>query len=210
MTVGAAAGEDNESGKVARRKPKRVDRPPSPSKRHNGVLRALAAQEPGISLETITHQLIKRCGVKVSTLTVRRTLATAGIVRIGPARRAVAAERAAGPQRYGDSEAHRREAIGRDSACCLTDAEWALVADLFERSAGIRGSPAQVDRRVLVEACCYVLRTGCAWRLLPKEFSAWTTVHKSFARWAAAGRFGRHIGLMGLAGRSAYPHRPTG
>lgn len=182
-------GEASGASKDARRKPKRVGRPPSLNKRHIRVLRSLAVQEPGTSLEAITRQLAERCGVKVSTLTVRRALAAAGIVRVKPARRAVSAERAASPRRYGYTAAHRREAIGRDYASCLTDAEWALVADLFERPAGTRGTPAQLERRVLVEACCYVLRTGCAWRLLPKGFPAWTTVYKSFARWAAAGRF---------------------
>jgi putative transposase len=49
--------------------------------------------------------------------------------------------------------------------------------------------PPRLERRSLVDACCYVLRTGCAWRLLPKSFPAWTTVYKSFSRWAAQGAF---------------------
>lgn len=32
-------------------------------------------------------------------------------------------------------------------------------------------------------------RTGCVWRLLPTGFPAWTSVYKSFERWAAADRF---------------------
>lgn len=85
--------------------------------------------------------------------------------------------------------AHRREVAGSGYGCCLTDAEWALVADLFEHRAGGRGMPPQLDRRTLVDACCYVLRTGCAWRLLPRSFPAWPTVYKSFSRWAAQGVF---------------------
>ena len=78
--------------------------------------------------------------------------------------------------------AHRREAAGSGYGCCLTDAEWALVTDLFEHRAGGRGMPPQLDRRTQVDACCYVLRTGCAWRLLPGSFPAWPTVYKSFSR----------------------------
>jgi putative transposase len=70
----------------------------------------------------------------------------------------------------------------------LTDAEWALVADLFERD-GQRGAPARYERRHMVNACCYALRTGCAWRLLPKTFPPWQATYKSFSRWAAAGVF---------------------
>ena len=52
----------------------------------------------------------------------------------------------------------------------LTDAEWELVADLFERLPGQRGMPVHYSCRDLVNACWYVLRTGCAWRLLPETF----------------------------------------
>ena len=77
-------GEVDNGGKAPRRKAKRVGRPPALNKRHIGVLRTLATQEPGASLEAITHQLAERCGVKVSTLTVRRALAAASIVRVRP------------------------------------------------------------------------------------------------------------------------------
>lgn len=70
----------------------------------------------------------------------------------------------------------------------LTDVEWNLIADLFERKGG-RGAPATHDRRVLVNACCYVVRTGCAWRLLPKCFPPWRAVYKAFRTWAQAGTF---------------------
>jgi len=78
-------------------------------------------------------------------------------------------------KRYGYTEAHRRGA-GQHYSTDLTDAEWALFADLFERSEGGRGAPARYDRRQLINACCYVLRTGCAWRLLPLSFAPWQAV----------------------------------
>jgi putative transposase len=64
-----------------------------------------------------------------------------------------------------------------------------LAADLFERPEGSRGRPAKYERRAMVDACCYVLRTGCSWTMLPKSFPPWLTVHKSFSRWAAQGKF---------------------
>lgn len=70
-----------------------------------------------------------------------------------------------------------------------TDAEWRLVADLFERPKGSRGAPARHERRYLVDACCYVLRTGCAWRLLPSSFAPWQAVYKAFVRWVEADAF---------------------
>lgn len=71
----------------------------------------------------------------------------------------------------------------------LTDAEWDLIADLFERAPGQRGTPVHYSQRELVNACSYVLRTGCAWRLLPETFPPWQAVYKAFARWVEAGVF---------------------
>jgi putative transposase len=42
---------------------------------------------------------------------------------------------------------------------------------------------------VLVNACFYVLLTGCAWRLFPETFPPWQAVYKAFARWVKAGVF---------------------
>jgi len=63
----------------------------------------------------------------------------------------------------------------------LTDAEWALVADLFERT-GQRGAPPRSERRRMVDARCYTVRTGGAWRLLPKTFPPWEATYMSFER----------------------------
>lgn len=41
----------------------------------------------------------------------------------------------------------------------------------------------------MANACCYALRAGRAWRLLPKTFPPWQATYKSFSRWAAAGVF---------------------
>lgn len=169
--------------------PNRGGRPRTLKEEHVLALKEIVAEQPGATLEVVKQLLAERCGVKVCSLTVRRALQEAGVVRVKPTRRAVEGGPPAKPGRYGYTPAHRREAAGSGYGCCLTDAEWALVADLFEHRAGGRGMPPQLDRRTLVDACCYVLRTGCAWRLLPRSFPAWPTVYKSFSRWAAQGVF---------------------
>jgi putative transposase len=58
----------------------------------------------------------------------------------------------------------------------------------FEREPHTRGAPSKFERKALVDACCYVLRTGCAWRL-PRDFPPWTTVYKAFVHWANMGLF---------------------
>ena len=179
-----AARKDTLTGEL-----NRGGRPRTLKEEHVLALKEIVAEQPGATLEVVTQLLAERCGVKVCSLTVRRALQEAGVVRVKPTRRAVEGGPPAKPGRYGYTPAHRREAAGSGYCCCLTDAEWALVADLFEHRAGGRGMPPQLDRRTLVDACCYVLRTGCAWRLLPRSFPAWPTVYKSFSRWAAQGVF---------------------
>lgn len=61
-------------------------------------------------------------------------------------------------------------------------------ADLLEVSGG-RGVPPRHSRRTLLEACWYVVHTGCSWRMLPREFPHWDNVYKTFRRWSAQGKF---------------------
>lgn len=59
----------------------------------------------------------------------------------------------------------------------LTDKEWAkLEAHLPEKTRG------KHSQRELVNAVLYVVRTGCAWRMLPHDFPAWTTVYTYFRK----------------------------
>ncbi|WP_075790650.1 IS5 family transposase [Massilia putida] len=162
-------------------------RPSALKPEHIAALHGIVLEHAQASLDEIADELDRRCGVRVCTATIRRALRAEGIVRLKAARR-VSPTADKGPKRYGYTEAHRREDVPFYSTN-LTDAEWELVADLFERAPGQRGTPAQYSRRELVNACSYVLRTGCAWRLLPKTFPPWQAVYKTFARWAAAGVF---------------------
>ena len=170
--------------------PGRPGRKPRLKAEHTDVLRAITQEQPRSSLGEVTRELFRRTGVMACTVTVRKALREAGIERLKPVRRAGerAAVQGAAPTRYGYTAAHRRSDGASGMNTDLTDAEWALVADLFER-AGRRGAPARYERRQMVNACCYALRTGCAWRLLPKTFPPWQATYKSFSRWAAAGLF---------------------
>ena len=68
----------------------------------------------------------------------------------------------------------------------LTDAQWALLAPLIP-PAKLGGSPAIHDRRELVDAMLYLLRAGCAWRLLPHDFPPWRTVYHYWRVWRRQG-----------------------
>jgi transposase len=72
----------------------------------------------------------------------------------------------------------------------LTDAQWALVDPLLSAVKG-GGCPEAHPRREIVNAILYLLRTGCSWRQLPKDFAAWGTVYWHFARWRKDGSLDR-------------------
>lgn len=175
---------------TATQQPRRPGRKPSLNAEHTAVLRSIVREQPRASLDEVTRELFRRSGVKVNPVTVRKALREAGIERLKPVRRA--AERAAQGRgagiRTGYTDAHRRSDGASGLNTDLTDAEWALVGDLFERD-GQRGAPPRYERRTVVDACCYVLRTGCAWRLLPKSFPPWQAVYMSFKRWGSSGVF---------------------
>jgi putative transposase len=63
----------------------------------------------------------------------------------------------------------------------LTDAEWAVLEPLFAPYA--TGRPRVRPTREILDAIFYVLRAGCAWRLLPREFPPWPTVYYHFRGW---------------------------
>ena len=166
----------------------KAGRKPSLSADHVEALRVITQEMPRCSLDELTRELHRRAGVVVCSATVRKALRAAGIRRMKPERVAPvrAAVQGTQPTRYGYSAAHRREDCASGMNTDLTDAEWALVGDLFERK-GRRGKPPTYERRQLVNACCYVVRTGCAWRLLPHDLPHWKTVYTYFRLWRLQG-----------------------
>ena len=61
----------------------------------------------------------------------------------------------------------------------VTDAEWEILKTYIpEPLPG--GRKATYSRREIVNAICYVLRTGCGWAYLPHDFPNWKTVYDYF------------------------------
>jgi putative transposase len=67
----------------------------------------------------------------------------------------------------------------------LTDEQWQLIRPLLPKRKK-RGRP-PIDRRDIIDAILYVVRTGCQWRQLPLDFPKWRTVYTVFWRWRKAG-----------------------
>lgn len=71
----------------------------------------------------------------------------------------------------------------------LSDAEWALLAPHIP-APKTGGRPAR-DRREILDAVSYAVRTGCAWRLLPHDFPPWQTVYHYVRLWRIDGTWER-------------------
>jgi len=66
------------------------------------------------------------------------------------------------------------------------------------------GRPRATDLRAVLDAILYITRTGCQWRLSPKEFPSFTTVQGYFYDWRDNGLFERiNFELLLQAGEAA-------
>jgi transposase len=71
----------------------------------------------------------------------------------------------------------------------LTDDQWALIEPNLPpaKSSTRKGGRPLCDRRVIVNGLMYFARSGCQWRMLPREFGPWPTVHHYYRLWRRDG-----------------------
>ena len=72
----------------------------------------------------------------------------------------------------------------------LSDREWQLLEPLLPPPKP-GGRPIKYSRREVFNAIRYVLRTGCAWRMLPHDLPPWRTVFHYFRTWRWDGTWER-------------------
>ena len=68
----------------------------------------------------------------------------------------------------------------------LTDAEWAILEPLIPAEKP-GGRPREVEMRAVLNGIFYVLRAGCAWRMIPRDYPPKSTVYSYFARFRNEG-----------------------
>ncbi len=61
----------------------------------------------------------------------------------------------------------------------LTDAQWQGIKKIIPLAKRKR----KHDMRSIFDAMFYLLKTGCHWRMLPKDFPKWQLVYYYFAKW---------------------------
>lgn len=91
----------------------------------------------------------------------------------------------------------------------LSDVEWVIITPYLPARQR-RGRPWRHSRRELVNAIFYVIRSGCPWRLLPRDLPPWRTVFHYWRQWRLDGTWERlHTALRNRvrmrAGRKPQP-----
>jgi putative transposase len=67
----------------------------------------------------------------------------------------------------------------------LNYSEWQQLAEFFPPQR--RGRPRKWELWLIINAILYVTRTGCQWRMLPRDLPPWQTVYGYFWRWTRSG-----------------------
>jgi putative transposase len=72
----------------------------------------------------------------------------------------------------------------------LTDEEWHILEPLLppEKTGG---RPRKYPLREVINGIQYVLRAGCAWRLMPHDLPHWQTAYQTFRAWRQDGTWMR-------------------
>jgi len=69
----------------------------------------------------------------------------------------------------------------------VTDAQWSNIRDFLDAT----GRKRKHGLRTVWNALMYVVKTGCQWRMLPKEFPKWQLVYYYYRKWVDAELFDR-------------------
>ena len=69
----------------------------------------------------------------------------------------------------------------------LSDAEWQKIEPLIPKPKSNRGRKRKHSIREILNGIFYIVRAGCAWRMLPHDLPPWKTVYHYFRIWRKDG-----------------------
>ncbi len=142
------------------------------------VLAELVEANRRMTQEELVAAFAERTGKSVSKPTLGKAMKTLGYRKVR-LQKALSVPAPQSAPRYGDL--HRRPGSATMYPSSLTDREWEVLAPLLAKQTG-RGRPPRHDKRALVDAVMYQVRTGNQWRYMPKDFPPWPAVWSFFWR----------------------------
>ena len=102
---------------------------------------------------------------------------------------------------WNEADREKYEVIRDRYSSDLSDAEFALIAPFFPGPKRRGRKPR--DLREILNAVFYLLRAGCPWRMLPKDFPPFTTVQNRFYAWRDNGLWEQAISVLVMQAREA-------
>jgi putative transposase len=87
--------------------------------------------------------------------------------------------------------------LGMTYPSSLSDTEWDHL-QCYLPPIQTRGRPRSHSLRAILNAIFYLLRTGCPWRYLPRDFPPWQTLYYHFRRFRLSGMW--HLILTSHSG----------
>ena len=86
----------------------------------------------------------------------------------------------------------RGKAKKRNGLREIPDDLWNLIEPILppDKAPGTNGRP-RVPNRTVLNGILYVLRTGCQWKMVPRQYGSGSTRHLRLQTWARASLFAR-------------------
>ena len=170
------------------------------------ILRELLEANSRMTLDELIAAFAARVGRTVSRPAISKAVKSLGYRKVR-LQKAPSKPAPQSPPRYTDQ--HRREPTATTYPSSLTDREWQALEPFFVKKER-RGRPSKLDKRALVDAVFYQVRTGNQWRYLPKDFPPWGAVWSFFRRLRDSGQLDRmydavHEVWRQAAGRAEAP-----
>ena len=69
----------------------------------------------------------------------------------------------------------------------MTDEQWSIIEPLLPLEHAGPGRPIELDMRQAVNAMFYIVRTGCQWENLPKDYPNYNSVYYHYRKWCTDG-----------------------
>ena len=102
---------------------------------------------------------------------------------------------------WNETDREKYAVIRERYASDLSDQEYALIQPLLPDAKPLGRKP--TDHRVILNALFYMIRCGCPWRYLPKDFPPFTTVQNRFYAWRDSGLWDQVVAVFVMAIREA-------
>ncbi len=108
---------------------------------------------------------------------------------------------------WNGTDREKYEVIRERCASDLSDAEFALIKPHLPAPRQRGRKPA--DDRAILNALFYLIRCGCPWRCLPKDFPPFTTAQDRFHAWRDSGPWEQILAVFAMAVREAEGRSPA-